>query len=852
MIEALVADIRANAQFHADLHGLLGKRMGQVLARDSGRAEPEGRALDRLIQSAGLFSLSVDPKARHDAFAIATAAFELYGGALGGLADNLTLVLSRLGHFPALDFRAEFRDRPSRLPTPVLLEATGRRIQNTIAMAGGELSLTDYQRLIWNDLKSDRSVIASAPTSAGKSFTFQMHLVDQLSRGRVRTAAFIVPTRALISQVSAQLSERLSGLPDLGVRVLTIPVAPADTARPSIFVMTQERVQVLLGDPAFHFDIAVIDEAHLVGDGDRGVILQSVIEDLLARNPATQLLFTLPQVHNPDALARIFRVAAPQVRKTGDSPVGQNIILLDVRDSMPDQVRAQLWDKELASESLNFDLPVSLVDPDQKLVYLAWFFGRGSQSIVYGDTQARCETLAWLLKDLVEHEDESPLAEQRRELSRFIQDHVHPDFLLAQTVLAGVGFHYGHIPSLVRRAIEVAFDERILDFIVCTNTLLQGVNLPARNIFMRCPEKGQEPLEAVDFWNLAGRAGRLGKEFEGNVFMIDYADWEKQPLGAGPEGHVQSALQEQVIHHSDALLAYIGNASIESGKDKLLENIFSRLFKDFRLGKLEDTLDYIDAPEDVRSGILAGIEEAARTIQVPDTTLGENPTISPHRQQRLYAKLIRDVPKKGVDYYMPPHPAGEWKKVQSKLINVYRRLQVELDGQPRGDAYKRWATLSLQWMRGQGLPDLIQYAIDQDERRVTVGQAAGRRLRSRSRASIIRDILKDVERELRFKFVKQMGCYNSVLREVLLQIGEHRAAAHIPAIPLFLEVGASSETMLSLIDLGLSRISARLLQQRAANYSMDRETALAWLRRQDFRAIDLPIIVQQEIAPLLT
>ncbi|OUJ10784.1 DEAD/DEAH box helicase [Acetobacter okinawensis] len=851
MLEALVSDIRENASFLTDFQGLLSDRMSQTLARDGGHAEPEGRVLERLIQSAGLFSLSTNADARRDAFAIATAAFELYGEALGGLADSLTLVLSRLGHFPALDFRSDFRDRQSRLPTPVLLEATSHRIQNTISFVGGELSLTDYQRVIWSDLNSGRSVISSAPTSAGKSFTFQMYLVDQLSRGRALSAAFIVPTRALITQVSTQLIARLARITELKARILTVPMASANVLGPTIYVMTQERIQVLLGDPSFHVDIAVIDEAHLIGDGDRGIILQSVIEELHARNPATQLLFTLPRVTNPDALARIFRMVDLQVHKTADSPVGQNIILLDVPDSVPDQVDARLWNGTQPADSLRFDLSTALVQADQKLVHLAWHFGRGSQSIVYGDTQSGCERLAWLLKDLASASEEGPYTEQRRELSRFIQDHVHPDFLLAQTVLVGIGFHYGHIPSLVRRAIEEAFDDRTLDFIVCTNTLLQGVNLPARNIFMRCPEKGEEPLEPVDFWNLAGRAGRLGKEFEGNVFLIDYAAWKKQPLAFGPEGYIQSALQEQVVGNSDALIAYIGNAGIASGQDKLLESTFSRLFRDYRFGKLDETLDQLDVSTGIRAKIEAGIKAAASTIQVPDVTLCENPTISPHCQQRLYAKLIKDVPKKGVDYYMPPHPAGDWKKVQARLIDVYRRLQVELDGERKSKAYIRWATLSLQWMRGEGLPDLIQFAIDQDKRRAAEGQAAGRRLRLRSRSSIIRDILKDVERGLRFKFVKQMGCYNSVLRQVLMALGEHRAAAHIPAIPLFLEVGASSETMLSLIDLGLSRISARLLQQRAVNYNMDRETALAWLRLQDFSTIDLPAIVHREITLLL-
>lgn len=73
--------------------------------------------------------------------------------------------------------------------------------------------------------------------------------------------------------------------------------------------------------------------------------------------------------------------------------------------------------------------------------------------------------------------------EARRDLAKFVADHVHEDYVLARAVMKGVGFHYGNMPALVRQAIEQAFDERLLDFIVCTSTLLQGV-------------KGFPPLDA--------------------------------------------------------------------------------------------------------------------------------------------------------------------------------------------------------------------------------------------------------------------------------------------------------------------------------------------------------------------
>lgn len=855
MIEQLIADIRGEQHFHDDYAALVTTRMSQMLNRSGRFAAPESGLVDRLVQSAGLLSLSENPQARREAFTIATAAFELYGEALGGLADILRLVLSRLGNFPSLDFREELRGRESNLPVPALLETEGRRLLNTVATGGGDLSLTNYQRVVWADLRDRRSVISSAPTSAGKSFMFLTYLAEQLKADKIRAAAFIVPTRALITQVSIALSRQLDLVKDDKTKVATVPVNQDPNAK-VVYVMTQERLQVLLGDPLFSLETVVVDEAQTIGDGDRGVLLQSVVDELLTRNAATQLLFTLPRVSNPSELARVFRVADPRVRKTEDSPVGQNIILTDVSDARPDQVRAQIWDVYNPSQMVAFDVAIPLVHPDQKLVYLAWHFGRGSQNIIYGDSRSRCERLSTLLCDVIDGAANQPpvdeaLQKRRLELAKFVKEHVHPKFVLADAVLKGVGFHYGHIPTLVRRAVEEAFEEGTLDFIVCTSTLLQGVNLPARNIFMSNPEKGEKPLNAVDFWNLAGRAGRLGKEFEGNVFLVDYSEWKNQPLGLGQEGEIQSSMQRQVVEQTDTLMAYIADPNIASGKDTLLENVFSRLLHDLRVGKLPDTLDRLEMPHADQVALTERLESAAEAVSVPTETLTASPSISPHRQQRLYAKLLADVPKKGVAYYMPPHPAGEFATVQSKLINVYRRLQVELDGVPsKSRSYMRWATLSLIWMRGSGLPDLIQYEIDRDIARVDEGLAAGRKVRRSDSAVIIRKMLKEVEQDLRFKFVKQMGCYNALLRHVLLELGHTREATHIPPIPLFLELGASSETMLSFIDLGLSRIAARLLQTRAANFTMDRTTAERWIKRQRFD-LNVPEVVRREMAALV-
>nr|WP_249787546.1 hypothetical protein [Bradyrhizobium sp. NBAIM03] len=87
------------------------------------------------------------------------------------------------------------------------------------------------------------------------------------------------------------------------------------------------------------------------------------------------------------------------------------------------------------------------------------------------------------------------------------------------------------MPTQIRTAVEEAVARGDIDYLVCTTTLLQGVNLSAKNLFLCRPQKGDNvPLESVDFWNLVGRAGRLMKEFQGNIFLIDYDNWRKKPL----------------------------------------------------------------------------------------------------------------------------------------------------------------------------------------------------------------------------------------------------------------------------------------------------------------------------------
>jgi replicative superfamily II helicase len=77
--------------------------------------------------------------------------------------------------------------------------------------------------------------------------------------------------------------------------------------------------------------------------------------------------------------------------------------------------------------------------------------------------------------------------------------------------------------------------------IVCTSTLAEGVNLPAKNLFLVNPYQTTpkyQPntrLEDVKLKNITGRAGRMLEHFSGNIFLVEDNKWTYQDYFEEPE-----------------------------------------------------------------------------------------------------------------------------------------------------------------------------------------------------------------------------------------------------------------------------------------------------------------------------
>lgn len=812
----------------------LARELGQPLEEEISQEDAI-----KLMQAAAVLACSTDPEHRRHAYRWATAAYEVVGCNTVPMQQALRVVLSRLGNFPALETREDVGASGGDLPLDLVVEEIGLADQRRVVLREKPVLLTGFQHELWSRLEKGQSLAVAAPTSAGKSFVLQGHLARLFDDAADHNVIYLVPTRALIAQVARDLSDMLRGTGG-APEIVTVPLdGDQPIPRRSILVMTQERVQLMLMSHAdMTAEVIIVDEAHSIADRGRGILLQWVVDDLLRRTPTAQLLFASPGIRNLEVFGRTFGLDNVESVPSKEPTVAQNFLIVRVVSPKLGTISVSSAEPGDAEHLVSqIEIGQTLASKKDRLVQISAFLGKGMPSIVYANGAAEAEDLALQLAELLSDRETS----DRREA---VAQSVHPSYVLAHCVRRGVAFHYSNMPTQVRQAVEDAFSDGTVDFLVCTSTLLQGVNLPARNVFMSKPEKGRgRPLEGTDFWNLAGRAGRLRREFQGNIFLIDYDDWKSKPLGHERDSEIVPALEAGINERLVDLVATMRDDEGDARKgDGDLETLFVRLLDDLARGELQTTLARLGAagiPEEVMKQVVDALDVAATALTLPVDVVRQSPNLSPHRQQSLHVALLSlaDGDKTKARSLIPAHPREA--DAYGSYSSILRLCNTHLLGLAPTDGRHRFhALMATFWMRGDPLPQIVEGSI--------------KRYPDQKTRKIIRDTLNAIEEQIRFQVVRLMSCYCAVLIRTFEEIGFADLAKSVPPVPLYLEVGASDRSMISFMGLGLSRVTAAILNDATANKAMTIAEARSWLRSAPLEAYELSPLLVEEIKRVVT
>lgn len=806
----------------------------------------------RLLLAASMLVKSTERKHKETALRIATAAVSLETSP--ETKDSGAVILDKLSNIRSVQL-AEARglvmpERNARLGLAMRLEAFRRHSENAIMVEseGAWIDVNEFQKEFWSGASSDETWLsASAPTASGKTFLVLQWLLNRMSTTDKQVAVYMAPTRALVSEIESTLKSKLTQHPGIEISSLPLPekyVAARDENSKIIYVFTQERVHLLANilNDEFEVDLLIVDEAHKIGDDQRGVILQDAIERMSRSSLNMKAVFISPGTQNPETLLEDAPEGVLRLSVDSDTPtVLQNVILAEQVPRKPKQ-----WELKFAGDAAGIpigvlNLPNKPAGIRKRLAFIAAAAGERGGTLVYCNGAAEAEQIALLISQLGNSEKSTD--EELLDLADLARKGVHRRYQLAPLVERGVAFHYGNMPSLIRMEIERLFRIGKIRFLACTSTLIEGVNLSCRTIVVRGPRKGKgHPMEPHDFWNLAGRAGRWGNEFQGNIICVEPSNQDAWPYGAPKRSRYpiqretdavlasSSELEEYLTRRASVPLAELQNADQFEQVTSYLVNIA------MRVGSLSNAgLAKRHSPE-VLSKMDNALSEMRSKIDISSEIATRHPGVNPLGLQSLL-NIFRTY--EGDVENLIPAPS-ESVDAFDRYVTIMKRINTHVFPVFTPDGLvPLHALIVVEWLRGLSLAAIIRKRIEYNENNG----------RSYKLPVLIRETMDIVEQTARFKAPKYLSSYMDVLREYLREVGREDLIEDDIDLGVALEFGVSSVTLLSLMELGLSRMSAVELYEKIARDDLDKEGCIAWVQQHapTFEGMDIPSLIVREV-----
>lgn len=515
-----------------------------------------------------------------------------------GLREFLILTLSRIGFSPSTIMVDSEYDHENYQYSGLRsffneLSITVYQLRHEINVGDETFLITDFQKKVWEKFESVKLLGVSAPTSAGKSFIILLKVIDYILNHREGNIIYIVPTLSLVSQVSSDFNEYLKRFGISNYRIAT-SFKPEDSTRNKIYILTQERALSAFSqfdEPFKNIEILVIDEIQNIervaneSDQRSKVLYDTLIEFKHTLDPDITIISGPRVAGLLEFGEEVFEEASIDEEKTLSSPVAS--FTYAISKNRGRYYLNQYTDIIEGSNAIHIENSdqikgYGLVQyRNDFLRYLYTFIenlGEEARNIIFSPTTRQARKTAVSLANFTDSEIEG---EWINSLIEYLRETVHDDYEMCNTLEKGFVYHHGKTPNHVRFVIEEAIRKKLIPNVVCTTTLMQGVNLPAQNVIMRNPDLairkrgGTKPkLTNYEIANLRGRAGRLLKDFIGRTFVLDENAFEADETEQGelfPEAvkEIRAGYGEKFEEHRDDIIQGLNDDTVpeESNKD---------------------------------------------------------------------------------------------------------------------------------------------------------------------------------------------------------------------------------------------------------------------------------------------
>lgn len=361
--------------------------------------------------------------------------------------------------------------------------------------------------------------LVSAPTGSGKTWIAEQAIRKYLAQGQ--RVWYACPLKALSNSKFAEFGQ-IFGQDNVGILTGDRKL----NADALLIVGTTEILRNQLYD-AMHrginlnVDFVIMDEAHYLGDEDRGVVWEEILIYLPARIPLLLLSATIGNAAQVASWLRSIRARDCEVVLETKRPVplypmfmhpkGTLFPLLNAKGNLDHSAMQFIAEQPPRRFGRNFSLPIfgDIIKLLRKYNMLP--------AIFFMKSRADCDKALTLAQ-----KNRRPNEERKdkiREIVLEAEKHFprigHHKQLWDLENLAIAAHHSGQLPSW-KLLVEELLTHGLLDAVFATSTVAAGVNFPARTVVLLNSDRfnGQEfiPLSATDLQQMTGRAGRRGMD----------------------------------------------------------------------------------------------------------------------------------------------------------------------------------------------------------------------------------------------------------------------------------------------------------------------------------------------------
>ena len=410
------------------------------------------------------------------------------------------------------------------------------------------------------------AVVVDLPTSGGKTLLAQFRILQALNQFDADEGwiAYVAPTRALSAQITRRLRRDFEPL-NIRVEQLTGAVEVdafedqllSERGRPfQILVATPEKLSLVVRNKKVDRPLAlvVMDEAHNIENYSRGLRIEFLLATVKRDCPQANFLLLMPNVEKADTVARWLAqdINAGQAISIGTSPWKPNERIIGLYRAVIDGSKRAGWRMEYETLSATskamplhgthrvggvrpINVPKSAVlNSDGEQIGLGLqtaamgtvMSGRGTSIVV-----ANRISTVWKMAEESAHSLGvlDPVPDDIKLVQNFLRTEISDAFPLVDILNHGVGVHHAGLSDEARALMEWLAERGMLRVLCATSTIAQGINFPVSSVFLQSAfvyNKGvSEEISPRDFWNLAGRAGRIGHD---NVGVVGIAEGEKR------------------------------------------------------------------------------------------------------------------------------------------------------------------------------------------------------------------------------------------------------------------------------------------------------------------------------------